>query len=355
MVRLPRNEKQTRRLNSRPQMWPSVLTLAMTLTLNFQGQMWNSLYLSQKWSDCQETNSKHIDWSQDLKCDHWVWPWTWSWSWIFKIKYGIGFISAQNGPIATKWKANTSIELLASNVTIIFDLDCDLDLEFSRWNMNFYIAIKTGPIATKRKANILIWTLRLKYDQWVWPYSRDNFWTTFWISFIFGYNCWPWPIDYLIRFWSIFVVTLTLNFQGQIWNLLYLSQKWSDCHETKSKHVDWTLGLKCDHRFWPWPWPWPWIFKVKCGIRYILVKNGPIARKRKANKSIDLRTSNVTIGFDLGHDLDTEFSRSNMELAISLPKMVRLPQNEKQTHRLNSWPQMWPSDLTLAVTLTLNF
>ena len=63
----------------------------------------------------------------------------------------------------------------------------------------------------------------------------------------------------------------------------------------------------------------------------------------------------MTIGFDLGHDLDLEFSRSNVELAISLPKMVRLPQNEKQTHWLNSWPQMWPSDLTLDVTLTLNF
>ena len=123
----------------------------------------------------------------------------------------------------------------------------------------------------------------------------------------------------------------------------------------EKQHIDWTLGLKCDHWFWPWPWPWPWIFKVKYGIRYISVKNGPIATKRKANISIDLKTSNVTIGFDLGHDLDPEFSRSNMELAISLPKMVRLPQNKKQTHRLNSWPQMWPSDLTLAVTLTLNF
>ena len=28
-------------------MWPPVLTLAMTLTLNFQGQIWTSLYLSQ--------------------------------------------------------------------------------------------------------------------------------------------------------------------------------------------------------------------------------------------------------------------------------------------------------------------
>ena len=51
-------------------------------------------------------------------------------------------------------------------------------------------------------------------------------------------------------------VTLTLNFQGQVWNSLYLGQKWSNCHETKSKHIDWSLSLKYDHRIWPWPWPW---------------------------------------------------------------------------------------------------
>ena len=83
--------------------------------------------------------------------------------------------------------------------------------------------------------------------------------------------------------------------------------KLSDCHETNSKHIDWTLGLKCDHRVWPWPWPWPWIFNVK----YIIV--------------------------------------------ISQPKMVRLPRNEQPTYRLNSRPQMLPSDLALAMTLTLQF
>ena len=69
---------------------------------------------------------------------------------------------------------------------------------------------------------------------------------------------------------------------------VYLSQKWSDCHETKSKHIDWTLGFKWDHRVWPWPWPWPWIFKVKYGIGYISAKNDLIATKRKANTSIEL-------------------------------------------------------------------
>ena len=58
---------------------------------------------------------------------------------------------------------------------------------------------------------------------------------------------------------------------------------------------------------------------------------------------------------DFRHDLDLDFSRSNMEFAISQPKMVRLPRNEKQTYRLNSRAQMWPSGLTLAMTLTLNF
>ena len=102
-------------------------------------------------------------------------------------------------------------------------------------------------------------------------------------------------------------MTLTLNFQGQIQNLLYLSQKWSNCHETNSKHIDSTLGLKCDHRVWPWPWPWPWIVKVKYRICYISAK------------------------------------------------MVRLPWNEKQTYRLNSRAQMWPSGLNLTITLTFEF
>ena len=107
VVWLPRNEKQTYRLNSRAQMWPSALTLAMTLTLNFQGQIWNLLYLYQKWSDCHQTKSKHIDWTLGLKCDHRVWPWPWPWPRFFKVKYGICYISAKNGPIATKWKADS--------------------------------------------------------------------------------------------------------------------------------------------------------------------------------------------------------------------------------------------------------
>ena len=116
------------------------------------------------------------------------------------------------------------------------------------------------------------------------------------------------------------------------------------------RNENWTLGLKCDCRVWPWPWPRPWIFKVKYGIGYISAKNGAIAMKRKANISIDLKTSNVTIGFDLGHDLDLEFLRSNLEMAISLPKLSDCHEMKSQhidwilglkcDHQI--WPWLWP-------------
>ena len=128
MVRLPRNEKQTHRLNSRLQMGSSGLTLAMTLTLNFQGQISNWIYLSKKWCDCHEMKSKHIDWSQDLKCDHQVWPWPWPWPWIFKVKYEICYISTKSGPIATRRKANISIWTLGLKFDSGFDLGHDLDI-----------------------------------------------------------------------------------------------------------------------------------------------------------------------------------------------------------------------------------
>ena len=143
---------------------------------------------------------------------------------------------------------------------------------------------------------------------------------------------------------------LDLEFSRPNMEFTISQTKWSNCHETKSKHINWILSLKCDHRIWPWPWPWSWIFKVKYGIYYISAKNGPIAMKQKANISIELYAPNVTIGFELGYDLDYEFSRSNLEFAISQPKIVWLPQNEKYAYRMN-WRPQWPSSLTLSMTL----
>ena len=68
-------------------MWPSGLTMVMNLTFNFQGQIWNKLYLN------------------------------------------------QNGPIATKGKAIISIELQASNVTMGLTSGMILTVELSRSNV----------------------------------------------------------------------------------------------------------------------------------------------------------------------------------------------------------------------------
>ena len=120
----------------------------------------------------------------------------------------------------------------------------------------------------------------------------------------------------------------------------------------KKKNIDCTLDFKCDHQIWPWPWPWPWIFKVKYRIGYISATNGAIATKLKAKISIDLKTSNVTIGLDLGHDLDLGFSRSNTELAISLwkwpdchetiSKHIEWTLGLKCDHQIWPWPWPWP-------------
>ena len=95
------------------------------------------------------------------------------------------------------------------------------------------------------------WTLGLKCDHWVWLWP------------------WPWPWIFNIKYGICYISTKN----GQIWNLLYLDPKWCDCHETKIKYINWTLGLKCDHQIYPWPWPWPWIFKVKYWICHISTKS----------------------------------------------------------------------------------
>ena len=103
------------------------------------------------------------------------------------------------------------------------------------------------------------------------------------------------------------------------------------------------LPRKFDHRIWPSPWPWPWIFKVKYGICCMSAKNGPIATKQ-AYISIEPWGSNVTIVFDIGHELDFEFSRSSLECAMSQPKIAWLPRNES-TH------MDWAASMTMKFNL----
>ena len=53
-----------------PEIWPSILTLAMTLSETFQGKMFDLLYLRTKLSYCHETTNEHIK----LNARPQVWP-----------------------------------------------------------------------------------------------------------------------------------------------------------------------------------------------------------------------------------------------------------------------------------------
>ena len=63
------------------------------------------------------------------------------------------------------------------------------------------------------------------------------------------------------------------------------------------------------------------MFKVKYGICYISAKNGAIATEQKANISIEIQASNVTNGFDLGHDLDIWIYKVKCDLDQLLTKV----------------------------------
>ena len=109
---LPRNKKQTYRLNSRAQMWPSGLTLAMTLTLSFQGQIWNFLYLTQP---------KGVQLSQKEKQ-------------TYRLNS-----RPQMWPMGLILTITLTFEFWRLNVTLSFDHTHDLDYGFS-WS-NFEIAV----------------------------------------------------------------------------------------------------------------------------------------------------------------------------------------------------------------------
>ena len=52
------------------------------------------------------------------------------------------------------------------------------------------------------------------------------------------------------------------------------------------------------------------VFKIEFAISQ--PKMVRLQRKEKSNISIELKASNVAISFDFGHYLDLDFSRSNM-------------------------------------------
>ena len=112
-------------------------------------------------------------------------------------------------------------------------------------------------------------------------------------------------------------LTLTLDFQNQILKMLYLRNGTADWCGIKGIWVDRMLDPCCDFQCPPHPWPWLWIFKVKFWKCCISGMGGPIDMERKGCEWIGCYTHFVTFNFDLNHDLELGFSRSNFEKVVS--------------------------------------
>ena len=185
MVRLPWNKKQTYRLNAKPQMGSSRLDIGQDsdLDLEFSRSFMEFATSQPKNGPIGMKQKANIsNENLGLKWDYKFWPRPWPWPLIFKVKYGICYISAKNGLIVTKQKAN-----------IDWTLSLKLDHQVWHWPWPWplifkveygicYISAKNGPIGTKQKANISSENLSLKWDYkfWLWP--------------------WPWPLIFKVKY-----------------------------------------------------------------------------------------------------------------------------------------------------------
>ena len=105
-----------------------------------------------------------------LKCDHQGWLWTWPW--IFKVKYGIRYISATMVLLPRNemqtYHLNSGPQMRPSGMT--------LTLNFQGQYWICYILRQNDQIVMKQK-KCINWTLGLKCVHQSWPWtSRSTFW-----------------------------------------------------------------------------------------------------------------------------------------------------------------------------------
>ena len=87
------NERDMSRWGVIPTLWP----WAMTLTLDFQGQILKMLYLRNGRADWHGTKGTWVDRMLDSHCDFELWPHPWPWPWIFKVNFLYSCISGMGG------------------------------------------------------------------------------------------------------------------------------------------------------------------------------------------------------------------------------------------------------------------
>ena len=139
-----------------------------------------------------------------------------------------------------------------------------------------------------------------------------------------------------------------------VWpRLFFLSMSWpliSRWHGKKRMCVDRMLEPPSDIELLPWPS----MFKVKYWKKIRLPGTGwPIDWKWKWCSSIGSRAHFVTLDFDLTHNHDLLFPRSNFKVyeVVYLDWEGRLGWNERDVIQFSVEPTIWP----WAITLTSDF
>ena len=79
-------------------------TYFMTLTLDFQGQTSEILYLRNGKANWHRTKAVWVDRMLDSHCDLELWPHPWPWPWNFKVNFWNSCISGTTGTINMEWK-----------------------------------------------------------------------------------------------------------------------------------------------------------------------------------------------------------------------------------------------------------
>ena len=82
---------------------PTLWHWAMTLTLNFQGQILKMLYHRNRRADWHGTKGMWVDRMLHSHCDFELWPHPWPWPWIFRVDFWNSCISGMGPPRGQLW------------------------------------------------------------------------------------------------------------------------------------------------------------------------------------------------------------------------------------------------------------
>ena len=135
----------------------------------------------------------------------------------------------------------------------------------------------------------------------------------------------------------------------------YLRNGMADWHGTKRMWVDIMLDTCFGFQHSSHPWPWPWIFKVKFWKCCISGMGWPIDMEQKECESIECYTHFVIFNFDLNHDHDLGFSRSNLKKSCILGMGWQIDMEWKGCELIWCWTHVMTFNVCLTHDLDLGF